>query len=182
MSLLYSRSSVPVISARIVKYDVSLQRCQHRTDYRMSADHCSKHYPSSRGLLHQKRSSHRGGYDCMPAYCNCCMVRSDLQLKWSMLQEFNPMPFAAMILNHTGWVVYAVLNTDWFIFSAESTGLLCGIWITFSLFPLSSEKVKATALKWSNSCPSLPYLLSGLPYSSTVSNLRRSWQCFMVTT
>ena len=48
-----------------------------------------------------------------------------------------------MILNHTGWVVYAVLNTDWFIFSAESTGLLCGIWITFSLYPLSTEKVLA---------------------------------------
>ena len=58
-----------------------------------------------------------------------------------MLQEFNPMPFAAMILNHTGWVVYAVLHTDWFIFSAETTGLLCGIWITFSLYPLSNEKV-----------------------------------------
>ena len=51
------------------------------------------------------------------------------------------MPFAAMILNHTGWVVYAVLHTDWFIFSAETTGLLCGIWITFSLYPLSNEKV-----------------------------------------
>ena len=73
-------------------------------------------------------------------------VQTELPLESVMLQEFNPMPFAAMILNHTGWVVYAVLNTDWFIFSAESTGLLCGIWITFSLFPLSSEKVMSQAL------------------------------------
>ncbi|KAL3155333.1 hypothetical protein ABBQ38_010894 [Trebouxia sp. C0009 RCD-2024] len=81
--------------------------------------------------------------------CLLTIVRSTIPLrevvsirKEHRIGEFNPMPFAAMILNHTGWVVYAVLHTDWFIFSAETTGLLCGIWITFSLYPLSNEKMQ----------------------------------------
>ncbi len=53
----------------------------------------------------------------------------------------NPAPYAAMILNHVGWVVYAVLRTDWFIFSADMIGLISGVWITFSLYPLASLKV-----------------------------------------
>lgn len=57
-------------------------------------------------------------------------------------QELNPSPFAAMILNHTGWVVYAVINIDWFIFVMEAIGLLCGIWLTLSLYPLANLKVR----------------------------------------
>ncbi|KAK9804872.1 hypothetical protein WJX72_009611 [[Myrmecia] bisecta] len=58
------------------------------------------------------------------------------------LGELNPMPYAAMILNHTGWIVYAVLRNDWFIFVADAPGLLCGVWITFSLLPLASLKMQ----------------------------------------
>lgn len=58
------------------------------------------------------------------------------------LGEMNPAPYAAMILNHIGWVVYAVLRTDWFIFSADMIGLISGVWITFSLYPLASLKVQ----------------------------------------
>lgn len=59
------------------------------------------------------------------------------------LQELNPGPFAAMILNHTGWIVYAVINIDWFIFVMEAIGLLCGIWLTLSLYPLASLKARS---------------------------------------
>ena len=59
----------------------------------------------------------------------------------SIMQELNPGPFAAMILNHTGWVIYSVLHTDWFIFVMETVGLLCGIWLTLSLYPLANLKV-----------------------------------------
>lgn len=55
----------------------------------------------------------------------------------------NPAPYAAMILNHVGWVVYAVLQTDWFIFSADMIGLIAGVWIMFSLYPLASLTVSS---------------------------------------
>ncbi|KAL3158518.1 hypothetical protein ABBQ38_010746 [Trebouxia sp. C0009 RCD-2024] len=58
------------------------------------------------------------------------------------LGELNPTPFAAMILNHTGWVVYAVLHTDWFIFTMDSSGLIIGIWMMFSLYPLAHTQVQ----------------------------------------
>ncbi|KAL3160213.1 hypothetical protein ABBQ32_010970 [Trebouxia sp. C0010 RCD-2024] len=57
------------------------------------------------------------------------------------LGELNPTPFAAMILNHTGWIVYAVLHTDWFIFTMDSSGLIIGIWMMFSLYPLAHTQV-----------------------------------------
>ena len=53
----------------------------------------------------------------------------------------NPAPYAAMVLNHVGWVVYAVIRTDWFIFSSDMIGLITGVWVTFSLYPLASLKV-----------------------------------------
>ena len=62
------------------------------------------------------------------------------------MQELNPTPFAAMILNHTGWVVYAVLHTDWFIFTMDSSGLIIGIWMMFSLYPLAHTQVSNTTL------------------------------------
>ena len=34
-----------------------------------------------------------------------------------------------------------MLHTDWFIFVMEAFGLLCGIWLTLSLYPLASLKV-----------------------------------------
>lgn len=58
------------------------------------------------------------------------------------LQELNPTPFAAMILNHTGWVVYAVLHTDWFIFTMDASGLIIGTWMMFSLYPLAHVTVR----------------------------------------
>ena len=59
----------------------------------------------------------------------------------NVLQELNPTPFAAMILNHTGWVVYAVLHTDWFIFTMDASGLIIGTWMMFSLYPLAHVTV-----------------------------------------
>ena len=47
-----------------------------------------------------------------------------------------------MILNHTGWVVYAVLHTDWIIFTMDSSGLIIGIWMMFSLYPLAHAQVQ----------------------------------------
>ena len=63
-------------------------------------------------------------------------------------QELNPGPFAAMILNHTGWLVYSVLHLDWFIFVMEAFGLLCGIWLTFSLYPLASLTASVELETW----------------------------------
>ena len=48
-----------------------------------------------------------------------------------------------MILNHTGWVVYAVLHTDWFIFTMDASGLIIGTWMMFSLYPLAHATVCA---------------------------------------
>ncbi|KAK9795848.1 hypothetical protein WJX73_003864 [Symbiochloris irregularis] len=58
------------------------------------------------------------------------------------LGELNPSPFAAMLLNHTAWVVYSLVHTDFFIFTMEAYGLLCGIWLTLSLFPLAAISVQ----------------------------------------
>ena len=110
----------------------------------MFAHHRPQYHPSKRSFFHKEGSPNWGTSPMHACYwCYQCSQQalSVTPRPTSLLQEFNPMPFAAMILNHTGWVVYAVINTDWFIFSAESTGLLCGIWVTFSLFPLSTEKV-----------------------------------------
>ena len=62
-----------------------------------------------------------------------------------LLQELNPTPFAAMILNHTGWVVYSVLHTDWFIFTMDASGLIIGTWMMFSLYPLAHTTVQDTS-------------------------------------
>lgn len=43
--------------------------------------------------------------------CLACTLAHTFNLKPCSWQELNPTPFAAMILNHTGWVVYAVLHT-----------------------------------------------------------------------
>lgn len=57
------------------------------------------------------------------------------------MQELNPSPFASMLLNHTSWLIYAVVHEDFFIFVMEAYGLLCGIWLTLSLYPLAALKV-----------------------------------------
>jgi hypothetical protein len=59
----------------------------------------------------------------------------------SVLQELNPLPFASTILNTSGWIVYAVLEGNWYIYCSDVPGLLCGIWMTFSLYPYASAKV-----------------------------------------
>ena len=58
-----------------------------------------------------------------------------------MLQDLNPLPFAATILNCSGWVVYTILIRNWFVFCTDVTGLLCSIWMTFSLYPYASSSV-----------------------------------------
>ncbi|CAK0734024.1 hypothetical protein CVIRNUC_000372 [Coccomyxa viridis] len=58
------------------------------------------------------------------------------------LGELNPVPFCAAILNTSGWVAYSVLEGDLFIFFGDAPGLLCSIWMTFSLFPHASRAVQ----------------------------------------
>ena len=63
------------------------------------------------------------------------------------MQDLNPLPFAATILNCSGWVVYTVLVRNWFVFCTDAPGLLCSIWMTFSLYPHASLRVSTqTAL------------------------------------
>ena len=57
------------------------------------------------------------------------------------MQDLNPLPFAATILNCSGWVVYTVLVRNWFVFCTDAPGLLCSIWMTFSLYPHASLRV-----------------------------------------
>ncbi|CAK0786505.1 hypothetical protein CVIRNUC_009718 [Coccomyxa viridis] len=58
------------------------------------------------------------------------------------MQDLNPLPFAATILNCSGWVVYTVLVRNWFVFCTDAPGLLCSIWMTFSLYPHASLRVQ----------------------------------------
>ena len=58
-----------------------------------------------------------------------------------IVQDLNPLPFAATILNCSGWVVYTVLVRNWFVFCTDAPGLLCSIWMTFSLYPHASLRV-----------------------------------------
>ncbi|CAL5222957.1 g5398 [Coccomyxa viridis] len=58
------------------------------------------------------------------------------------LGDLNPLPFAATILNCSGWVVYTVLVRNWFVFISDVPGLLCSIWMTFSLYPYASPSVQ----------------------------------------
>ena len=43
-------------------------------------------------------------------------ARERLSCKLLILQELNPVPFCAAILNTSGWVAYSVLEGDLFIF------------------------------------------------------------------
>ncbi|EIE20720.1 hypothetical protein COCSUDRAFT_54208 [Coccomyxa subellipsoidea C-169] len=58
------------------------------------------------------------------------------------LGDLNPLPFAATILNCSGWIVYTVLVRNWYIFCTDCPGLLCSIWMTFSLYPYASHRVQ----------------------------------------
>ena len=62
-----------------------------------------------------------------------------------MLQDLNPLPFAATILDCSGWIVYTVLVRNWFVFCSDVPGLLCSIWMTFSLYPYASPSVSPLA-------------------------------------
>ena len=59
------------------------------------------------------------------------------------MQDLNPLPFAATILNCSGWVVYTVLVRNWFVFCTDAPGLLCSIWMTFSLYPHATLRVSS---------------------------------------
>ena len=55
-------------------------------------------------------------------------------------QALNPLPFAAQILNCSGWVLYTVQSRNWYIFCSDAPGLLVSIWMTFSLYPCADRK------------------------------------------
>ena len=60
-------------------------------------------------------------------------------------QALNPLPFAAQLLNCSGWVVYTVLSRNWFIFCTDAPGLLASIWMTFSLYPYANLRASLSA-------------------------------------
>ena len=81
-----------------------------------------------------------------------------MSLSMHVLQELNPLPFAATILNCSRWiaihlceslqlhsVVYTVLIRKWFVFCTDAPGLLCSTWMTFSLYPYASLQVSMTS-------------------------------------
>ncbi|BDA45870.1 probable sugar transporter SWEET1 [Coccomyxa sp. Obi] len=56
--------------------------------------------------------------------------------------DLNPLPFAASILNCSGWIVYTVLVRNWYVFCCDAPGLLCSLWMTFSLYPYATLRVQ----------------------------------------
>jgi len=56
--------------------------------------------------------------------------------------ELNAFPFAAAILNTTGWCVYACLKPNFYVCAGDAPGLICSLWMLLSLFPHTTEKMQ----------------------------------------
>lgn len=68
-------------------------------------------------------------------------IREVIQIRRDkQLGELNCFPFAAAILNTTGWSVYAILKPNFYIFTGDAPGLICSLWMLLSLYPYSSYR------------------------------------------
>lgn len=57
------------------------------------------------------------------------------------LVELNALPFAAMCVNCTAWVFYALLLTDWYIYFGNLPGMLLGMFYVLTCYKFSKEAV-----------------------------------------
>lgn len=48
------------------------------------------------------------------------------------LKSLNPIPFTVTVFNCIGWSTFGLLKRDWFIFIANSTGLVAGLYYSIS--------------------------------------------------
>lgn len=55
------------------------------------------------------------------------------------LGELNALPFAAMCVNCTAWVFYALLLTDWYIYFGNLPGMLLGLFYVLTCYKFSKE-------------------------------------------
>lgn len=57
-------------------------------------------------------------------------------------QDVNALPFAMMTLNCVSWIFYGFLIHDYFVFTPNLWGMLCGFYYTMVCFKFSKEKVR----------------------------------------
>eukprot|EP00798_Chlamydomonas_sp_ICE-L_P020214 gene20214-26961_t len=60
----------------------------------------------------------------------------------AVLEDLNPLPFVAIIVNCIGWSVYGVLAKDAYVMPANIIGILVGLYFTLSVFSACSQKIQ----------------------------------------
>lgn len=80
--------------------------------------------------------------------------------KEKRIGELNAFPFAAAILNTIGWVVYACLKPNFYIFAGDAPGLICSLWMLLSLYPHTTEKMQNVLNTFVTSAAALWILLT----------------------
>ncbi|KAG8467114.1 hypothetical protein KFE25_000430 [Diacronema lutheri] len=64
------------------------------------------------------------------------------------LGSLNPWPFVFIVLNCTGWLVYAVELRDWYVFASNLPGLLIGLWYVMQCLPLMPNPNERARIEW----------------------------------
>lgn len=63
-----------------------------------------------------------------------------------LAQELNPVPFAGILGQTSGQVIYSSVIKNWFIFWANAPGLVLGLWMTLSTIVYATPGVRARSV------------------------------------
>ena len=61
------------------------------------------------------------------------------------VQSTNPLPFPLILANCVAWVSYAYVKQDIFVFLANDTGIMMGMFFTLSAYGVANPKVGGPA-------------------------------------
>lgn len=86
----------------------------------------------------------------------CCSSRVELECQTAVVgtdigyraQSTNPLPYPLILANCVAWVSYAYVKQDIFVFLANESGIIFGLFFTLSAYGVANTKVSPSGSLW----------------------------------